>query len=100
MEFLTSLRWNYPPQHFRSFNAIAYRVPIELRERTLREFKAAGIPVRLRYRGPRAVSIGREMKGVNGITYRRTRSQAWQDCLLEDATHFTVYKRPVRLRYI
>ncbi len=93
MEFITSLKSIYPPKQFRSFDVLAYRVPIELRERTLYEFKAAGIPVRLRYRGPRAVSIGREMKGINGITYRRTRSQAYQDCLLEDATHFTVYSR-------
>lgn len=71
----------------------AYWVPIEMRETVLAAYRAAGIPVRLRYRGPRAVSIGRTMTGVGGHTYKRCRIRAMQDCLLADATHFTVYSR-------
>ena len=69
----------------------AYWVPIELREQVLTAYHAEGVRVRLRYRGPRAVSIGRTMIGVNGREYTRTRNRAMQDCLLADATHFTVY---------
>jgi len=71
--------------------AVAYWVPIEMRDRVLAAYRAAGIPIRIRFRGPRVESIGREMPRIDGGTYRRTRHQANQDCLLADATHFSVY---------
>jgi len=71
---------------------LAYWVPIELRTNVLAAYRAAGIPIRIRYRGPRAQSVGREMPRRRGTTYRRTRNQANQDCLMADATHFTVYE--------
>lgn len=75
-------------------SARAYWVPVELREQVLAAYRSAGIPVRLRYRGSRIASVGREMPCIGSDrTYRRTRHQANQDCLLADATHFTVYTR-------
>lgn len=74
--------------------AVAYWVPIEMRERVLAAYRAAGIPIRIRFRGSRIQSIGREMPCIGSDrTYRRTRNQANQDCLLADATHFSVYVR-------
>lgn len=75
-------------------NAVAYWVPIELRETVLSAYRAAGIPVRIRFRGSRIASVGREMPCIGSDrTYRRTRNQANQDCLLADATHFSIYRR-------
>lgn len=76
-------------------NAVAYWVPIAMREKVLAAYRSAGIPVRLRYRGSRIASVGREMPRIpsTGGFYRRTRHQANQDCLLADATHFSVYLR-------
>ena len=71
----------------------AYWVPIMFRETMLAMYRERGIKVRLRYRGPRAQSIGRTMVRNDGSTYRRSRVRAMQDCLLQDATHFTVYGR-------
>jgi hypothetical protein len=70
-------------------------VPIALREEVLSAYASAGIPVRLRYRGSRIESVGRAMPRIKsrGGFYSRTRWQANQDCLLDDATHFTVYER-------
>lgn len=92
---IANIESHYPAREFRSYHGVrAYWVPIELREQVLEGYRAAGIPVRLRYRGPRAQSVGREMPCIGSDrTYRRSRSQANQDCLLEDATHFTVYNR-------
>jgi hypothetical protein len=74
--------------------AVAYWVPIELRAVVLDTYRAAGVPVRLRFRGSRTASVGREMPCIGSDrTYRRTRHQANQDCLLADATHFSVYVR-------
>ena len=73
--------------------AVAYWIPIEMRQKVLAAYRDAGISVRLRYRGSRIKSIGREMPRIDGGTYRRTRHQANQDCLLADATHFSVYYR-------
>lgn len=72
--------------------ANAYWVPIAKREEVLNAYNDAGIKVRLRYRGPRACSVGREMPTVGYGTYRRTRYQANHDCLIADATHFSVYR--------
>jgi len=74
-------------------NVLAYWVPIELREQTLKAYKASGIPIRLRYRGPRMASVGRLMMRPDGSFYKRTRIRAKQDCLIADATHFSVYSR-------
>ena len=79
-----------PIDHF----AMAYWIPIELREQVLSAYRDAGIPVRIRFRGSRIASVGREMPCIGSDrTYRRTRNQANQDCLLADATHFSVYRR-------
>lgn len=69
----------------------AYWIPIVFREQVLAAYRAEDIRVRLRYRGPRTVAVGRQMTGVNGRTYIRGRHRAMQDCLIADATHFTVY---------
>jgi hypothetical protein len=74
----------------------AYWVPIELREQVLAAYRETNTRVRLRYRGPRAVSIGREMTRNDKTTYLRSRTRAMQDCLIADATHFTVYDYTAR----
>lgn len=74
-------------------SACAYWIPIALRETVLAAYRAAGIPIRIRFRGPRVQSVGRPMPRLDGTTYRRHYNQAMQDCLLADATHFTVYRR-------
>lgn len=72
----------------------AYRVPVSYLADVLKTYCEAGIKIRIRYRGPRAVSIGREMPCINSDgTYRRTRNQAYRDCLKSDATYFTIYGR-------
>lgn len=76
-------------------DAIAYWVPIAMRERVLAAYRDADTPIRIRFRGSRAASVGRLMPRIPASAgfYRRTRNQANQDCLLADATHFTVYIR-------
>jgi hypothetical protein len=75
-------------------DAVAYWLPIEMRDRVLDIYRSAGIPIRIRFRGSRIESVGREMPCIGSDrTYRRTRHQANQDCLLADATHFSVYVR-------
>lgn len=73
------------------FPILAYWIPIELREQVLSAYRKTDTRIRLRYRGPRAVAIGRKMTGVGGTTYLRSARRAYQDCLIADATHFTVY---------
>ena len=74
--------------------AIAYWIPIEMRDQVLARYRNAGIPIRIRFRGSRINSVGREMPCIgSNNTYHRTRNQANQDCLLADATHFCVYRR-------
>lgn len=76
-------------------DAIAYWVPIAMRERVLAAYRDAGTPIRIRFRGSRAASVDRLMPRIPASAgfYRRTRNQANQDCLLADATHFSVYLR-------
>lgn len=76
-------------------DAVAYWVPIAMRERVLAAYRDAGIPIRIRFRGSRAASVGRLMPRIPASAgfYRRQRHQANQDCLLADATHFSVYVR-------
>ena len=95
MNVITNIKRQYPVLRTRNpYNEVlAYWVPISLRDSVLLAYKEAGIKIRLRYRGSRKESVGREMPRLDGSTYRRTRSQANQDCLLADATHFTVYTR-------
>jgi hypothetical protein len=85
----------WPGVSFRSSQKVlAYWIPISMREKVLAAYADAGVKIRLRYRGPRSQSVGREMPCIGSDrTYRRTRTQANQDCLLDDATHFTVYRR-------
>ena len=71
----------------------AYWIPMRFYEDVRDAYKDAGIKIRLRFRGSRVQSIGRLMPRLDGSTYRRTRHQAHQDCLIADATHFTVYGR-------
>jgi hypothetical protein len=71
----------------------AYWVPMRFYDDVRETYKDAGIKIRIRFRGSRIKSIGREMPRLDGTTYRRTRNQANQDCLMADATHFTVYGR-------
>ena len=77
-------------------NSRAYQIPIEFRDTVLAAYKDAGIKIRVRYRGPRSQSIGRVMKVEvldKVYTWKRTRSQAMQDCLQADAKTFSVYTR-------
>jgi hypothetical protein len=75
-------------------DAVAYWLPIAMRERVLAAYREAGWPIRIRFRGSRKASVGREMPCIGSDrTYHRTRHQANQDCLLADATHFSVYVR-------
>jgi hypothetical protein len=74
----------------------AYWIPIELREQVLSAYADSGIKPRLRYRGPRAHSIGRRMPRLDGGTYPRSRNQSQSYCLIADATHFTVYDYTAR----
>ena len=77
-------------------DAVAYWVPIAMRERVLASYRDAGIPIRIRFRGPRAHSIGRRMPRLDGGTYPRSRNQSQSYCLIADATHFTVYDYTAR----
>ena len=73
--------------------ALAKGIPMEMLELVRRSYKAAGIKVRVVYRGPRAQSIGRMMPGVNGYpSYKRSAYSAQASCLKADATSFAVYK--------
>jgi hypothetical protein len=76
-------------------DAVAYWIPIAMRERVLAAYRAVGTPIRIRFRGSRIESVGRLMPRIPASAgfYRRTRNQANQDCLLADATHFSVYLR-------
>ena len=80
----------------RSF-ADAYWVPIELLSVVKSLYKAEGIRIRVRFRGPRIQAVGRQMGMVKYFGeqryFARTRTQAMQDCLKEDATHFCVYRK-------
>ena len=45
-------------------DAVAYWVPIAMRERVLAAYRVAGIPIRIRFRGSRAASVGRLMPRI------------------------------------
>ena len=51
------------------------------------QYRAQGQRIRVRYRGPRAQSVGRVMPSG----YVRSSYNAKSDCLKADATHFVVY---------
>ncbi len=78
------------------YPVLAYWIPIAKLEEVRAAYRAAGTTIRVRYRGPRTVAIGREMPATNGRTYIRGRARAMQDCLIADATHFTVYDYTAR----
>ena len=73
------------------YPVLAYWIPIEKLEEVRNAYRAAGTAIRVRYRGPRTVSVGREMTRNDKTTYTRSYHRAMQDCLKSDATHFTVY---------
>ncbi len=73
------------------YPVLAYWIPIEKLEEVRNAYRAAGTTIRVRYRGPRTVSVGREMTRPDKTTYTRSYHRAMQDCLKSDATHFTVY---------
>ena len=73
------------------YPVLAYWIPIAKLEDVRAAYRAAGTTIRVRYRGPRTVSVGREMTRNDKTTYTRSYHRAMQDCLKSDATHFTVY---------
>jgi len=73
------------------YPVLAYWIPIAKLEEVRAAYRASDTTIRIRYRGPRTVAIGREMTRNDKTTYLRSRHRAMQDCLIADATHFTVY---------
>ena len=73
------------------YPVLAYWIPIEKLEEVRAAYRTTNTTIRIRYRGPRTVAIGREMPATKGRTYLRSRHRAMQDCLIADATHFTIY---------
>jgi hypothetical protein len=78
------------------YPVLAYWIPIAKLEDVRAAYRAAGTTIRVRYRGPRTVSVGRQMSRPDKTTYLRSRHRAMQDCLIADATHFTVYDYTAR----
>jgi hypothetical protein len=78
------------------YPVLAYWIPIAKLEDVRAAYRAAGTTIRVRYRGPRTVSVGREMSRPDKTTYTRSYHRAMQDCLIADATHFTVYDYTAR----
>jgi hypothetical protein len=78
------------------YPVLAYWIPIAKLEEVRAAYRAAGTTIRVRYRGPRTVSVGREMSRPDKTTYTRSYHRAMQDCLIADATHFTVYDYTAR----
>ena len=90
MKNLSKFSSEYPsPRGQLSF---IHRAPIGLLSEVIVAAKEDGVKIRVRYRGPRAHTIGKAMYS-NGMTYYRSDRQAYQDCLKEDATSFSVYMR-------
>ena len=72
--------------------ALAKGIPMNMLPLVRIAFKDEGIRIRVAYRGPRAQSVGRIMKGYNGYSnYKRSRFSAQSSCLKSDATSFAVY---------
>lgn len=91
---ISALENTYPVPTNTIADVKAYWVPIELRQTVLDLYYYDGIKVRVRFRGSRRHSVGRDMPCIKSPrTYRRSKQQANQDCLMADATHFTVYSR-------
>ena len=78
------------------YPVLAYWIPIAKLEDVRAAYRASDTTIRIRYRGPRTVAIGREMTRTDKTTYLRSRHRAMQDCLIADATHFTVYDYTAR----
>ena len=74
--------------------ALAKGIPMSMLEMVRIAYKDAGIPILVAYRGPRAQSIGRIMKGCNGYPdYKRSANSAQAACLKSDATSFAIYRK-------
>ena len=69
--------------------SLAKGIPLTLENRIVLAELGKVLKIKLRYRGPRAQSIGRVGRGG----YKRTRTMARQDCLKQDATSVAVYLR-------
>jgi hypothetical protein len=78
------------------YPVLADWIPSEKLEEVRAAYRASDTTIRIRYRGPRTVAIGREMTRTDKTTYLRSRHRAMQDCLIADATHFTVYDYTAR----
>lgn len=93
---IEDIEYGYPVLKSNGYSEVkAYWVPMQFYENIRCAYKDAGIKIRIRFRGPRKDSVGRLMPRIPSVGgfYRRTRNQANQDCLIADATHFTVYGR-------
>lgn len=73
--------------------ARAYWIPMFMHDEVRAAYKAAGIPIRTKFRGPRTNQIGIPMSNGRGGSYARHRTQAFQTCLKDYATHFSVYNK-------
>ncbi len=72
-------------------DARAYWVPMAYHADVLKAYRACGIKIRTRFRGPR--DPNRMMKAIDGRMYRRGGCAAQMTCVKCEATHFTVYGR-------
>ena len=72
-------------------HARAYWIPMSMYDEVREAYKAAGIKIRTKFRGPRKSQIGLPVYNRWGGFYSRTVRMARQNCLKSFATHFSVY---------
>lgn len=73
--------------------ARAYWIPMSMYDEVRAAYKAAGIPIRAKFRGPRKSQVGVLTPNGHGGYYARTERMANQTCLKSFATHFSVYNK-------
>lgn len=73
--------------------ARAYWIPMSMYNEVCAAYKAAGIPIRAKFRGPRKSQVGLLASNGHGGFYERTKRMANQTCLKSFATHFSVYNK-------
>lgn len=71
--------------------ARAYWIPMHMYDEVRAAYKAAGIKIRAKFRGPRMNQVGVLTSNGHGGYYTRTKRMARQTCLKLFATHFSVY---------